>query len=176
MNIKLEQNEEILLKARRHWFIPFSQIAVLFLLFLAPLILYAISTLLNIPVQILFEGGKVFLLTTFMGVWMLLLWMAGFIIWTNYFLDLLILTDKKVIEVEQKSLFSREISSFGLNRIQDVTIEIHGVIATFLDFGDVHIHTAGSGHKEFILKDARHPANVKTRILEQQEIIKNNHK
>lgn len=103
--------------------------------------------------------------------WLLILWILLFIMWTNYYLDMLILTDKKVIRVEQNALFSREMSSFRLDRLQDITVEVNGIIATVLNFGTVYIETAGE-KEEFVMRGVGHPYEVKNKIfLESQRQI-----
>jgi len=169
MSIKLEQDERILFRARRHWFVLFGQVFGIIILLVAPFALFALAINLGVPMPHFLAGNLVFLGAALVGTWMLLLWIAFFVVWTNYFLDILILTNKKLIDMEQKSLFSREISSLRLERIQDITIEINGIIPTFLDFGDVHVQTAGGDGRIFILRGARTPARVKELILHQQQ-------
>ncbi len=92
------------------------------------------------------------------------LWVVGFVVWTDYYLDMWLLTDKRLIGVEQKGLFSREVSSLRLDRIQDIKVEISGVLDTFLHIGTVHVQTAGS-EKEFMIPMARDPEHIKEQIL-----------
>jgi uncharacterized membrane protein YdbT with pleckstrin-like domain len=80
-------------------------------------------------------------------------------------LDVLIITDRRIFEIEQHGLFRRESSTFRIDRIQDVTVDVKGVIATFLNFGDIHIHPAGEGH-DFIGKMMSDPYSVKKQINE----------
>ena len=51
-----------------------------------------------------------------------------------------------------------------MERIQDVSINIKGIIATFLDFGDIHAQTAGESQK-FIIKGIRRPKQIKEIIM-----------
>jgi len=170
MKINLEKGEEIIYTARRHWFVILGRVLGLLILLIAPIVVYVFIVVSGFPMPRLIAGNLVFLSAALLSAWMLILWVLLFIIWTNYFLDVLIITNKKVIDIEQKSLFSREISSFPLERIQDATIDIDGVIPTFLNFGDVHVQTAGAGgNREFILRGARRPASVKQQILKQQQ-------
>ena len=41
--------------------------------------------------------------------------------WLDYYLDIWVITDERIVNIEQKGLFSREISTQQLYRIQDVT-------------------------------------------------------
>lgn len=89
-----------------------------------------------------------------------LFWIALFIILTDFYLDVWIITDKRMITVEQNGLFSRSISEFELSKIQDITVKVHGIIPTMLDYGDVEVSTA-SEHVDFIFHQVGHPNEVK---------------
>ena len=82
----------------------------------------------------------------------------------DYYFDLWVATDKRLMLIEMKGLFTRNISSFDYGRIQDVTTDVAGIIPTLLDFGDVKIQTAGtSGY--FVFKDVPKPTEFKDKIL-----------
>jgi len=174
MKINLEQDEKIIFIAHKHWFVMLGRILSISLLLIAPIIIFVFISTSELSIPRLILGNLVFLSAALLSIWSLILWLLLFIIWTNYFLDMLIVTNKKVIDIEQKSLFSREISSFPLEKIQDITINIDGIIPTFLNFGDVYLQTAGDDEdRKFMLKGAKKPAFVKGRILkEQQKILK----
>ena len=80
--------------------------------------------------------------------------------WTNYYLDMWLLTDKSLIDVDQIGLFAREISNLRLDKIQDITAEVIGPIDTILHIGTVHVQTAG-GEKEFVISQVSSPNHVK---------------
>lgn len=83
---------------------------------------------------------------------------------TDYFLDTWIVTSERIINIEQKGLFSRVISTLHLNQVQDVTSETHGFLATILTYGDVHIQTAGTVER-FLFKRINNPDDVKFTIM-----------
>lgn len=62
-----------------------------------------------------------------------------FIIW---FYDVYIVTNLRVICVNQKSLFSKEFSELDYANIRDVTYAIKGVVATIFRLGTVTIKTS----------------------------------
>lgn len=88
--------------------------------------------------------------------------------WTDFYLDVLVVTDHRIINIEQKALFARETSSLHLDKIQDVSVEVFGILATFLSFGNLKIQTAGE-MEEFIIKGIKDPDAIKQTILEQHE-------
>jgi membrane protein YdbS with pleckstrin-like domain len=62
-------------------------------------------------------------------------------IWNN---GVYLLTNQRIIKINQQSLFHRVITEAELDRIQDISTEIKGPIQTMLNFGTIHIQTASS--------------------------------
>ncbi len=50
-----------------------------------------------------------------------------------------------------------------MDRIQDITIDVRGVIPTLMGFGNLHVQTAGM-HNEFNIMEVPNPYDVKDRI------------
>lgn len=61
----------------------------------------------------------------------------GFYYFLLWFYDVYIITNKRVICVNQKSLFSKEFSEMDYSTVKDVTYSIKGVFATIFRFGTV---------------------------------------
>lgn len=98
-------------------------------------------------------------------VFLTILWVMFFIEWTNFMLDTWILTNERLVDVEQLSLFSRQVSTLSLDRIQDITIREIGFLDTFLGIGTVFIQTAGT-EKEFRIVGMKNPVHVKDIIMQ----------
>jgi len=71
------------------------------------------------------------------------------VIWTHYFLDLWIVTDRRIISVEQIHFFNRNVAIFRLERLQDIEFKIKGLIQTFFNFGTISAQTAGHMEANF---------------------------
>jgi uncharacterized membrane protein YdbT with pleckstrin-like domain len=93
---------------------------------------------------------------------------------TDYYLDTWIVTNERIINIEQKGLFSRIVSELHLNQVQDVTSETHGIVATFLSYGDVHIQTAGA-RERFNFKQIDNPEKIKQIITKLVQDDKRRH-
>jgi uncharacterized membrane protein YdbT with pleckstrin-like domain len=93
------------------------------------------------------------------------LWVFGFGVWLDFYLDKMLLTNQRVIEIEQRGLFSREISSLNLESIQDVTIESHGIIQTFFKLGDIHVQTSGA-QRQVSMTYLAHTEHAKNIIMD----------
>lgn len=164
--ITLEPNEKLIGRIQKHWFLFAVQCAVYALLAFAPLI-----ALQYFPWTGSFPGNHTTLGAFLWSVWLLVLWIGLFISWTNYYLDILIITTKRLIYINQIGLFSRRVSISRLDRIQDATGEIHGLIPTLLDYGSVTIQTAAE-EQAFVIHDVPNPAHIKSMILLAQEEAK----
>lgn len=161
MNVTFEPGEEIIMTANKHWFVFVSSSLPFLLLIILPLILIAVFS--GIFKMETYTGGSSPALF-FATLWYLALWIAFFVKWTDYYLDVFILTNKRVIYISQKGLFSRRISSTSLDRVQDVSAEASGMMETFLHYGNVHVQTAGE-EQEFTLHGLPNPNVVKDKIL-----------
>ncbi|MBM2820553.1 MAG: hypothetical protein HW405_313 [Candidatus Berkelbacteria bacterium] len=86
-------------------------------------------------------------------------------LWFLYSNYLYILTNQRLIIIEQSNIFSRKLSESELDKIQNITVEVKGPIKTFLNFGNIKITTAGVD-PIMILENVEDPYKL------QQEIIK----
>lgn len=88
------------------------------------------------------------------------LWIIAFMYLADFYLDVWILTNKRLVFVEQKGMFSRTVIEFDLGNIQDIASDVHGVLPTLLHYGNIRIHTA-SENQDFDFKDVGDPELVK---------------
>lgn len=82
---------------------------------------------------------------------------------TDYWLDVWIVTNERVINAEQQGLFNRLVSEVHLMQIQDITSETKGFLETFLTYGDVYVQTAAE-RERFRFKNVDNPDEVKITI------------
>ncbi len=162
-SLTLEENETVLLQVRKHWFVLCIQVLSILILALLPIPFYVFTSMSEtLSALVPLNGPFAIALYT---CWLILQWMALFNIWTNYYLDVWTVTDKRLIAVDQHGFFSRTIASFRLERMQDITVDIHGIIATFLDYGTLEIQTAGEEEK-FLVTGMPNPSAIKSTVLQ----------
>lgn len=150
--ISLEADEKVLLMVRKHWFVIIAELAAVGIAALAPFVLLlffgwygnsleaATGTAIDLPGTLITFG---------LAAWLLLCTFSGFTIWTHYYLDLWIITDRRIISVDQVNFFSRNVAMFRLERLQDIEFKIQGLLATFLNFGTISAQTAGHHEHNF---------------------------
>src|SRR3989344_7177984 len=183
--VNLEQGEQVIKVVRKHWFVMLAVGVTMFVLALLPFFLYYFlffelsnqffSSTLNITGSLLTTILEAIQKWGAFGypLWLLILWTFFFVEWTDYYIDALVITNKRVIDIEQKGFFNREITSFNYHNIQDITVETRGIIQTFFKFGFIHIETAGDDrHRIIAIKYASNPEEARTIILQQQALQK----
>ena len=160
--LDLSPEEKIVLKVRRHKLVLFFESAFIILFILLPPAIYAVSRS-----WIVIKGSDDALFLASYFIILLFGWVIFFMIWTNYYLDVLIITDKRIVDIEQKGFFSRDVSTVRLENIEDITVSVSGVLATFVDFGTLKIQTAAES-REFIVRNVPKPNKVKGIIYDLQ--------
>jgi hypothetical protein len=77
-------------------------------------------------------------------------------------------TDRRIVIIKQKCLFSRVISELELENIQDITTDIKGIIPTFLNYGNLFVQTAAEMER-FVFRNIPNPTEVKDLIMSLQK-------
>ncbi len=167
-----KQDERVALFLRAHWFAVLKIVLVLLLLILAPsAIIWLAWDAVALWVAHPFLGP---LLAVGASVYLLAVWLFAFRTWVDYYLDTWIVTNERIINIVQKNLFHRVASELHLGSIQDVTSELKGFLQSVLNFGDVHIQTAGE-QKRFEFDNVADPDGIKHTILRLVEEDKRRH-
>lgn len=83
----------------------------------------------------------------------------------SWFFNVYIVTDERIIDVDFHNLIYREISETKIDKIQDVTFAMGGVMSAFFNYGNVIIQTAGTV-PNFDFEAVPEPASV-VKILQQ---------
>jgi len=161
--IKQKSYEHVVHLLRRHWitFIPF--LVGFFALLLVPVALYIFFQNFEVP----FGNATAWYTAGIIvgGIYYLFLLVFFFTRFVEFYLDLWIVTNDRIIDIEQFGLFSRSISELELFRIQDVTTHINGVFPTFFNYGDVDIKTA-SKNTTIIFKNIHNPNRIREELLQ----------
>lgn len=86
--------------------------------------------------------------------------------WLNHELDMYVITNNRIIGIEQVSFLNRVVSECGLGQIQEVNSSTKGLFSNILNYGTLTLQTSGrSSHfiMEFcpdIMNSARKVLNV----------------
>lgn len=142
--------EQIILVLRKHpitqvpWVL--SAVAAAFL----PLLLGYIGFLNFLPPNFQFAG---------LVIWLMLL--SGFVLekFLQWFFNVYIVTDERIIDVDFVSLIYKNISTAKIEKIEDVTATTGGALQSVVNFGTIKIQTAAEKN-EFEFEEVPQPAKV----------------
>ncbi|OGH61672.1 MAG: hypothetical protein A2848_01855 [Candidatus Magasanikbacteria bacterium RIFCSPHIGHO2_01_FULL_50_8] len=139
--IKQKPYEKIVYLIRRHWVTYIPTVLLFIVLAAVPL---AVAFILNqtSPALLTEPHSYAFFMLLF-SVYELSIALFFYASFLMYYLDLLIITNDRLVQVQQRNLFSRSISELDLFKIQDSTSEVHGFVATIFAYGKLSIQTAG---------------------------------
>lgn len=160
------ERENIIVVVRRHWWVLVKYFGTM-IVQLAIGVLVVVLLLLA-GVDFLNEGLPQLLLVLGGSLYLLFVWVFFLHHWVDYFLDVWIVTDERILNIVQNGLFSRTVSEVSIVNIQDVTAITHGKMQTLLDFGDVSIQTAAEEGR-FLFDNVANPEGIASRITEVHE-------
>jgi uncharacterized membrane protein YdbT with pleckstrin-like domain len=158
-----QKGEKIILLLRRHYIIVLAKIIFWAIAATMPPLFYLI---LGDIIKQMFDG-KMFgpILVLFTSTYYLYVWLFAFQSFVDYYLDAWIITNRRIINIEQHGLFARTVSEQKLHRVQDVTSELKGFFSTMFDFGNVYVQTAGENPR-FVFKQVPAPYQISKKIAE----------
>jgi hypothetical protein len=158
-----KDDEKIILVLRRHPFIVTTKLLFWGVVALAPVALYLVLGEVLLP---FISNQYIYpIVVLFISTYYLYLWLFAFHTFVDYYLDVWLVTNHRIINVEQKGMLNRIISEQQLDRIQDVTSETKGLFSTLLDYGTVHIQTAGE-QARFMFKQIPAPARIAQTVIQ----------
>lgn len=154
-NYELESGEKLIAIIRKHW-------VVLMLPMAKVIISLAVIILLRDKI-VEFQYGKEAVL-----VWIISSILYGVHQTIVWYMDCFIITDRRIIDIDQKSFFKRVVAEVGIDNIQEAIYEINGPLEAILNFGTVKIKTASSGSM-IGMEQIPNPARVKNLIVGTQK-------
>ncbi len=161
-------DEKIVKVVRRDMFILFKKVMFFVLLTILPLLFFYFLIFAN-P-QIMNGTVSYPLLVLGASAYYLSIWLFFFFSFIDYYLDVWIITNQRIIDIQQQGFFSRIIAENKLFRIQDVTSEVHGVIPTLFSYGDIYVQTAGTKER-FYFHQVPDPDKIRDLII---KLVENN--
>ncbi len=161
--IKQKSYEKVKFVLRRH---PITFIPSL-LLFVASLVVpVLVYLMISNLFPHLFDNEAIYAAGVLAGsIYCLSAILFGYGSFIDFYLDLWIVTNDRIVDIEQFGLFSRTISELDLFRIQDVTTDTQGLFATVFKYGDVVIKTA-STNTSIVFKKVRDPNKIRMALLD----------
>jgi hypothetical protein len=158
-------DEKIYLVVREHWVLLALKF-ILWCVFAAALVMFKNFAANYLP--FLYQDSVTPVTLLFTQVYTLFLILSLFIIWVLYYLNVQIITNKRIVDINQVGLFSHTISELHLENIEDVTSQTNGLLGTIFNYGSVYVQTAGSVER-FTFQNVPNPAHIEKLTLDLYE-------
>jgi uncharacterized membrane protein YdbT with pleckstrin-like domain len=176
---RISDDEDIVFIVREDLVVLFVNILVYFLIFFAfGLVRIVLAGWLNDTQMGLYDSVyfiiNIILLTAFT------------LFFHNYYLSMQVVTSERIIDIDQKGIFLREVNEMPIENIEDVSYKQNGFWGTIFNFGNVIVQTAGSGstsedpnNKEdasngFVFNNVPTPSDIANKISVLREQNKHN--
>lgn len=98
------------------------------------------------------------------ALWLIIAPIVAFYGWFIWWNDTYILTNQRLIDIDQRKLFHRLVAEIPLENIQDVIYETRGLNQTIFNFGTIKVQTA-SGKTVSSMSGITDPLSVQQAIL-----------
>ncbi len=173
--IRQKGYEKIEYLLRRHpvTFVP--QILLFILLMAVPFVVYFLINNLYPTVldpmtsEILFPLAVLIASIYYLGLY--LFFYSQFI---EFYLDMWIVTNDRIVDVEQNGLFSRTISELDLYRVQDVTVDMNGFFPSIFKYGHVRVKTA-SQNLGIVFHNVPNPNEIREALIQLSDEDRKHH-
>lgn len=161
--INQKSYEKIVKVVRRDGIVFFGSMIFYAILFLAPVILYFLFQNYAVLIFDNYIWRPVFVLGT--SIYYFSCWLFLFGAFLDYYLDFWVITNDRMLNIEQDGTFSRTVSEVDLYKIQDSTSEVKGIFATLFGYGTLYIQTAAE-RERFELRQIPNPHQVRKLIMD----------
>ncbi|MFH0834097.1 MAG: hypothetical protein V2A63_01760 [Patescibacteria group bacterium] len=157
------ESEEVQLSIRMHWL----QRARIFMWFLilgvaSPGIIFIFFEYVRLP-----ENYQI-VLNLVIIFYFLMAWLLTLIEFIKSEFTIVVVTNERVVDITQKSIFDWQIAETNLDRIQEVGGQTHGFWLTFFNVGQLEIQTAGSDIP-LLMNFVKSPQMTARKILDVQK-------
>ncbi len=160
--IKQKSYEHVVYVLRRHPIVFLPTVVLFIVLYAVPFVVYFMVDMFVFDISV---DPRWFSLGVLFGaIYLLSISILFFTQFISYYLDMWVVTNDRIIDIEQYNIFSRTIAELDLFRIQDVTSNVHGFIPSLLHYGNVEIKTA-SQNIDIVFRSVPHPNTVREDLI-----------
>lgn len=101
------------------------------------------------------------------GIYWLFVWMGAFSTFTDFYLDQWVVTNHRVIRIDQSGFFDRQVGTVHLNRVQDVQSDVRGLFGELFGFGTLSVETAGDDAGRFRIRGIANVRSLRDLIMKE---------
>lgn len=128
-----ESQEKVILFLRQHPIVNIPWILLSFLMIIAPFFVSGFELFESVPGNFKF---------VFLMLWYLLTTAFSLEKFLTWFFNVYIVTDERIVDIDFYNLIYKEVSDAQIDKIQDITYTMGGVVRTLFNYGNVFIQTA----------------------------------
>lgn len=150
-----EKNEQIILFTRSHFITNLPWLFITFIAIFIPPLFIPFWRSLNIP----FSSPSLSVTIILLLFYYLILIGFAFYNFCNWFYNIGIVTQKRILDIDFMHLSYIDIAITQLPEVEDVVHRQKGFFASFFDYGDVIAHTV-PGKENFVFENIPHPTQV----------------
>lgn len=162
-----KQGEKIEVIIRKHWIMDLKVVAIIFFAYILPAMTFAILAITYWPDSLEKWGGAGSLVCL---IYLLYAGLGLYIKWLNEELDILVVTNFRLINLEQVTFMERTVSETNLQQIQDVKGVEKGILGNLFHYGDLQIQTAAE-KVAFCIRCVPQPFRYAREILDLRDKI-----
>lgn len=134
-----KENEIVQLTIRKHWFPHFKVLLNFMIAWIIPALIFL--TIVSSRSGF-FKNEENLLITIFFLLYLLFVGLILYVKWLNEELDVIIITDQRILSIDQISFFDRAFSETSFDKVEDVKARIKGICSNIFEFGSLEIQTA----------------------------------
>lgn len=155
------KKEKIEFLVRKHWVIDLRVAVMTLSTLVIPILVFLLFVIIYWPNFFSQFGG---IATVVFLIYVLFTEMIIYIKWLNEELDLIIVTNLRVINLDQVKFMERTVSETNLAQVQDVKGIAKGIMSNMFNYGDLEIQTAGE-KIVFKIENVPHPFQTARAIM-----------
>lgn len=152
-----------------------------FLAFIPTILIFLVAYFFGFAVQYVLANGLIFnpdpsianAIILLLSVYELVCVIVFVVALFDFYFDIFIVTNRRVVDIHQDQLFSRPIAELSLDDVEDVKSEVTGLFETIFNYGDVHVQTAGA-QDFFQAENLRFPREITAIVLDLSQQAKEN--
>jgi len=174
--------EQVLLVVHKHWA---SFLHDMFYILLPAFVAFALLVLISSFPQTGVDAGIHVIAAILFPLSMLAVLIMAAVLWSNYYLDMLVVTDRRLFFISQISLTRREVLGWNVQEVRTVNARQDNFLESFFNFGTIIVSTEeeegdarieGVPNPEYvcavILKQDERFGKLKETARKQQELLK----
>ncbi len=128
-------DEKVLLVTRRHWASLIGEFALIIALAgLVPVFLLTVRSSLTET-----DIAMHVIITLLVPLSFLTMWLVLSIVWTSYYLEMLVVTDRRIFYTQQSDLLHRAMQKWNVADIRSVRVGLTGLIESLFNYGSITI-------------------------------------